>query len=458
MAGRGAFGSRIGFVMAAVGSAVGLGNLWRFPYLASTNGGASFLVLYVVLLFLIGIPALMAELSLGRRSQRNAVGAFDDEGRHRPWAGAGFLALGAAVLLLSYYSVIAGWALRYWIESLTAPYFGDAAGHFADIAFGPGALLFHALFMIITVWIVIRGVNKGIERANLIMMPILFVAVIALVVYGNMQDGAAAGRAFYLEPNFGEITGGTVSNAAGQTFFSIGLGIGTMLTYSSYLSRQENLQQSGLTIALADTGVAVLAGFMVFPLIFSLGLSDLVGEAGASTVGGLFVALPTAFGAIGGTLGGLLAGSFFLLLTFAALSSAISLLEVPSSYIIDRTAWGRPRSVILMGLGVYILGVPAAFSADWLTYTDAFISRIVLILGGLLLVLYVGWVRKDVLDELHVGVGRGSVDAGRFLKPIIRYPLPLALFLLTILGILGFLHDVGWLALEEGSVWQQIIA
>lgn len=443
--------------MAAVGSAVGLGNLWRFPYLASTNGGASFLLLYLVLLFVIGIPALMAELSLGRRSQRNAVDAFEDEGRHKPWGMAGYIALGAAILLLSYYSVIAGWAIRYFFESAFAPYFDDAAGYFTSIAFGPSALLFHVLFMAITIVIVMGGVAKGIEKANLIMMPILFLSVIGLVIYANLQAGSAAGRAFYLEPDFGQVTGGTISNAAGQTFFSIGLGIGTMLTYSSYLRRDDNLQTTGATIAFADTAVAFLAGLLVFPLIFSLGLSDLVGQAGASSVGGLFIAIPSAFGQIGGVLGGLLAGSFFLLLTFAALSSAISLLEVPSSYLIDRFQVGRRRAVLLLGLAIYALGVPAAISADWLTYADTFISRVALITGGLLLVIYVGWIRRDTLDELHVGVGRGQFDAGRFLKPVIRYPLPVILFLLAVLGILGFFSDIGVLAFAEGSFWDQMV-
>ncbi len=450
MAARGAFNSRIGFVMAAVGSAVGLGNLWRFPYLASTNGGASFLILYLGMLFIIGIPALMAELSLGRQTRRNAVDAYGEDGKRKAWAGAGILAALTAMLLLSYYSVIAGWSVRYMLDAFFAPYFDDAGGYFADISEGPQAVLFHFLFMAATLAIVTRGVSKGIEKANLIMMPILFATVIGLVIYANVQDGSGAGRSFYLEPDFGAITGGTVSAAAGQAFFSIGLGIGTMLTYSSYLSRDGDLQGTGLTIGLADTAVAVLAGFMVFPLIFSLGLDHLIGDAGSSSVGGLFIALPTAFADVGGTLGGILAGGFFLMLTFAALSSAISLLEVPVSVLADRKPdWGRGRAVLLVGIIVYLVGLFSAIDLDFLGYADILVSRVLLITGGLLLSIYVGWVRPEILDELLVGGGHERGAA--ILRPTIRYVLPVLLGALTALGILGFLVDVGWMTPAEGS-------
>ncbi len=458
MAGRGAFNSRIGFMMAAVGSAVGLGNLWRFPYLASTNGGASFLILYLILLFVIGIPALLAELSLGRRTARNAIDAFGEDGKRRRWEGAGYLAALGSILLLSYYSVIAGWSVRYMFDSLLAltspPAFfggaGAAASYFTGIAEGPEAVLSHLVFMGVTLAIVIRGVSRGIEKANLIMMPILFISVIGLVVYANLQTGAAAGRDFYLEPDFSEVRGGTISNAAGQTFFSIGLGLGTMLTYSSYLSRDNDLQRTGLMIGLADTGVAVLAGLMVFPLIFSQGLVELVNPDNAGSVGGLFIVIPTAFSAIGDSLGTFLAGSFFVLLTFAAVSSAISLLEVPVSFVIDRKPdWGRPRAVFIVGLPIYIFGLLSAIDLDFLTQVDYLVSRVILIAGGLLLAIYVGWVRPDILDELDVGLS-GRSYAGYF-RPVIRYVLPALLGVLTVLGVLGYLVDTGLLEATQGS-------
>ncbi|MGB0651794.1 MAG: sodium-dependent transporter [Thermoplasmatota archaeon] len=455
MAGRAAFNSRIGFVMAAVGSAVGLGNLWRFPYLTSTNGGATFLILYLVLLFLVGIPALMAELSLGRRSGRNAADAFGEDGQRKGWSLAGYLAIGGAVLLLSYYSVIAGWSVRYMFDGLRAitevpAYFGDAPGYFADISQGTDAVIGHLVFFTMVIAIVWRGVSRGIEQANLIMMPLLFATVIGLVIYGNLQDGAAAGREFYLEPDFGEIRASTVSNAAGQAFFSIGLGIGTMLTYSSYLGRENDLQRTGFTIAIADTGVAVLAGLMVFPLIFSLGLSELVDQAGGSNVGGLFIAIPTAFASIGDSLGSFLAASFFIMLTFAALSSAISLLEVPVSMVLDRKPhWGRPRAVLLLGLPIYTFGLLSALDLDFLTQADNLLSRVILILGGFLLSIYVGWIRPDLMDEMDVGLSGKSYL--HILRPTIRYVLPVLLGALTVLGVLGYMVDIGMLDPADGS-------
>ncbi len=463
MAGRAAFNSRIGFMMAAVGSAVGLGNLWWFPYLASTNGGASFLILYLVLLFVIGIPALLAELSLGRRTARNAIDAFGEDGKRRRWEGAGYLAAFGAILLLSYYSVIAGWSLRYMFDSLLAvteppPFFGgadQAAGYFAGIAEGPEAVFSHLAFMAITLAIVVRGVAKGIEKANLIMMPILFVTVIGLVIYANVQTGAGAGREFYLEPDFSEVRGGTISNAAGQTFFSIGLGLGTMLTYSSYLGRDNDLQRTGLTIGLADTGVAVLAGLMVFPLIFSQGLVELVNPDNAGSVGGLFIVIPTAFSAIGESLGSFMAASFFVLLAFAAVSSAISLLEVPVSFVIDRKPdWGRTRAVLLVGTPIYIFGLLSAIDLDFLTQVDFLVSRVILIAGGLLLSIYVGWIRPEILDEMEVGLSGRSFSG--YFRPVIQYALPVLLGILTVLGVLGYMVDIGVLDPAAGSLLDEL--
>jgi NSS family neurotransmitter:Na+ symporter len=448
MAGRGAFGSRIGFTLAAIGSAVGIGNLWRFPYLVSTEGGAAFILVYLALLFLIGLPALMAELSLGRRTRLNAFDAFRDGGRTKGWSFVGVIALATAVLLLAYYSVIAGWGLRYLLASFTGEWSSDPGAFFDDINEGVGAMWMHLAFMAITVGILLRGVSAGIERANLIMMPLLFLTILGLALYGNLQAGADAGRDFYLRPDLDALTGngwrataGTVSAAAGQTFFSIGLGLGTMLTYSSYMRRDNNLQATGLTIGFADTGVALLAGLMVFPLLFSLGLSDLVNPDNAASAGGLFIVLPTAFAHIGGVLGSALAIAFFVMLAFAAITSAISILEVPISALVDRfPQWGRQRAVLLMGIAVYIVGLPTAMSLTWLGHYDTLVSNVLLLLGGLLLVVYVGWVRRDILDELTVGAA-GGLDLSRYWVPVIRFVLPALLTALLLLGIDQFVHD-----------------
>lgn len=438
---RGAFNTRIGFVLAAVGSAVGIGNLWRFPYLVSTEGGAAFMLIYLALLFVIGLPALMAELSLGRSQKLNAFDAYRDDGRTKPWGIVGIIALATAIILLSYYSVIAGWGLQYFFDTFTGAWRDDAGAYFGLINEGTGALWAHLIFMAITIGILLPGVSKGIEAANLVMMPLLFATIIGLALYGNLQEGAAAGRAFYLEPDFSAVTTQTVSQAAGQTFFSIGLGIGTMLTYSSYMSKKTNLQSTGLTIGFADTAVALIAGFMVFPLLFSLGLSELVNPDNAGSAGGLFIVLPTAFAEIGGALGTTLAISFFLMLSFAAISSAISLLEVPVSALVDRFPhWGRQRAVLLMGLAVYILGVPSALSGEFLGYFDLLVSNVLLLLGGLLLVIYVGWIRPEILTEMlpSDGDSRGTFDMSRYFIPVIRYPLPVILSVLFVLGLITF--------------------
>ena len=436
MAGRGAFNTRIGFIMAAVGSAVGLGNLYRFPQQVSQNGGAAFVLVYLVLLFLIGLPALMAEFSLGRNRRRDAVGAFRPDAKGRSYRWIGYLFMFSAVLLLSYYSVIAGHAMRYLVESGTAPYFDDPAGYYGLVQNSFQAVIYHALFMIVTMLILIRGVSEGIEKANLIMMPILFASVIAIAIYGLTRTGATDGIRFYVEPDFGELTAGgfggmatLLGDAAGQTFFSIGLGLGTMLTYSSYMNRQTDLQSTGMTIGLADTGVAVIAGFMVFPLLFGLGLGALADDGN-----GLFVALPAAFAAIGGTLGGVFAFGFFLLLVFAALSSALSILEVPVAHLIDRDPkWTRPRAVLLMGLLVYLAGLPSALRGTWLAFANDAIGPL-LLLGGLLLAVYVGWIDRTILGEMRISAKR---DWSRFWTVMIRYPLPVVLSALFVFSVVG---------------------
>lgn len=453
MAGRGAFDTRIGFLMAAVGSAVGLGNLWRFPYLVSQNGGAVFLGIYVVFLFLIGIPALMAELSVGRARQRNAVQAFEKDKRGWSYSWIGILFLFTAMLLLSYYSVIAGWALNYLFNGIAqsvqqeAPgFWGRSEAYFGDLSTSPTAIVFHFAFMAITIGILIRGVSRGIERANLIMMPILFLFVVGLAIYGNFQPGAGAGRSFYFEPDLApykefSVLRTVLSDAAGQTFFSIGLGLGTMLTYASYVGRDNDLQATGVTIAVSDTLVAIVAGLMVFPLMFSLGLEGLI--ATDSSVGGLFIILPTAFHAIGGWLGLFLAIGFFLMLGFAALSSALSLLEVPVSYMVDRWPdWGRARAVLLLGMGVYIMGLPSAIWLEWLDFADRLVGNVLLLLGGLLLVLYLGWLRPDLMEELRVGAAKRRIDPFPAIKAVIRYPLPVFLAILLVFGIINFFSGV----------------
>lgn len=445
------FSTRIGFVLAAVGAAVGLGNLWRFPYATSQNGGAAFLIVYLALLAVVGIPALMAELSIGRAGQRNFVDALADDGRHPRWAGAGYFGMGGVFILLSYYSAITGWSLRYAIEAWRHVADGAAPSgfdHFVDVIQGPDAIMAHLGVMVLLVATMAGGAAKGIERLNLIAMPALFAAVVALAIYANTSDGSAAGRAFYLKPDLAAIDLGTISGAASQAFFTLSLGVGGMATYASYVGKDVDLQKAGTSIVAADTLVAVLAGLMVFPLMFAFGFGEAVLGVGSNPAAGMYVALPAAFGAMAG--GGLVQAVFFTLLFLAAFSSGMSMIAVPSRWILDRwPGLGQLRALLLVALPAYILGIVSAISFSTFLIIDSIISRIVVLVGGLLLAVYAGWVRPELSDELRVA-SHWRMD--RVLRPLWRWGLTPIMAILVVFGFLGFLTDIGAIDPAPGSL------
>ncbi len=428
VADRGAWATRIGFIMAAVGSAVGLGNLWRFSYLTSENGGAAFLLIYAVLLVVLGIPALLAELALGRRSKLNAYDTFDTLGGGW-WRIFGALAIFSSILLLSYYSVIAGWTISYIIDAFQGTFFADPGAYFTRIAEGPRALVLHAIFMVAVVAIVAGGVSKGIERASLILMPTLLAFIVGLSIWGLTLDGATAGLAFYLNPDFSIITWQTVVAAVGQVLFSIGLGLGTMLTYASYLDRDSDLAGDGMTIGFSDFGVAFISGFMVFPIIFAFGLQSAVS---GSSVGTLFIAVPAAFANLGGVLGTGLALVFFLVLLFAALTSGISILEVSVSFLVDRFEVPRRKAAILLGEVVFGLGIASALSTEFLGLADTILGTVLLVLGALGVVVFVGYRLPDAAREMDRG---SSLPVSRWAMPIIRYVVPVFLLVILLMGL-----------------------
>ena len=393
------WGTRLGFIMAAVGSAVGLGNMWRFPYLTAESGGAGFVVLYILFTFLVGIPVLMAEMSLGRRNRLSPVGALRRSGG-RGWSGLGYLFVAAGFLILSYYSVIAGWVTRYALDGIVSGFPQDPGAYFGTVTTGVQPIIYHLVFMTLTIVIVMGGIEKGIERASLLMMPALFILVAGLAAWAFTLEGSGAGYAFYLSPSFEELFHlETLANAAGQAFFSLSLGMGAMLTFSSYLSKKESLPREGGIIAFADFGVAFLAGLMVFPIIFALGLEGSMGE---STVGALFIGLPGAFIAMGG-LGRVVGSLFFLALFVGAITSAISLLEVVTSSIIDEWKVSRKSAAVGVGSVIAILGLLPAMNIDALGAMDAVASEVFLPLGGLGMAIFVGWRMKDPMDELLEG-------------------------------------------------------
>lgn len=423
--GREIWSTRAGFILAAVGSAVGLGNMWRFSYSTAEHGGAAFVALYILLTFLIGIPIMIAEFGLGRSARLSPIGALRKVGGRR-WSGLGYVFVAAGFIILSYYSVIAGWATRYALSSLASPFPADAGAYFEAIATGPGAMAYHLVFMAITIFIVAGGVKKGIERASLTMMPILVVIMIGLAFYAATLTGAGEGYRFYLAPDLGELFSlDTLASAAGQAFFSLSLGMGAMLTFASYLSKDSNLPQEATTIAFADFGIAFVAGLVVFPVVFALGLQAAVTE---STVGALFIALPGAFEAMGPAGRGI--GIFFFVALFiGAVTSAVSLLEVVTSSVIDELNIGRKKAAIGTGILIAIIGLAPASNLDILGALDAVASDVLLPLGGFLLAILVGWRMPDAIEI----VGRGASPATLRLLNGWRWTLRLAVPPLLIL-------------------------
>ncbi len=391
--------SRAGFVLAAVGSAVGLGNMWRFSYMAAENGGAAFVVLYLALTLLVGLPVMLAELTVGRGAGRSPAQALAHFGGPR-WRVLGWLFVASGFLILSYYSVIAGWTLRYALSGLATGFAADAGARFDEISTGASAVGWHLGFMVLTVAVVARGVGGGIERLALVLMPALFLVVVGLAVYASTLDGGHAGYAYYLTADFSEIWSLEVmSEAAGQAFFSLSLGMGAILTFASYLGRDNHLPNESLVIAGADFAVAFVAGLVVFPLIFAFGLQAAVGE---STVGALFITLPTAFADMG-TAGRVVGVLFMGALSVGALTSAISLLEVVTATAMDNFGWPRHRAAVVVGVAIAALGIPAALDLDVLGVMDQIAGNVVLVLGGLVLALFVGWVMQDPVGEVRVG-------------------------------------------------------
>ena len=415
------FSSRAGFVLAAVGSAVGLGNMWRFSYLTAENGGAAFVVLYLAITLLVGLPVLLAELVIGRGSQKSPIRALAHFGGSA-WRPLGLVFVAAGFLILSYYGVIAGWTVRYAGVALLSGFGGGSAERFGEFATGWDAFAYQIVFMLCTIWIVAGGVKGGIERAAVIMMPALFVIVCGLALYAATLDGAAGGYRYYFETDFSRLADpAVIKDAAGQAFFSLSLGMGAMLTYASYLGPENHLPNESLVVAGADVGIAFIAGLVVFPMIFALGLSDAVG---ASTVGALFITLPQAFAEMGGA-GRVVGFLFFAALIVGALTSAISLLEVVVATVVDGFGWSRRRAAWVMGGTIALLGAPSAWSTDVLGLVDSIANNLFLLGGGFALAIFVGWVMKDPVAEVRVGTeGVRWFFAWRLL---LRFVVPLAL-------------------------------
>ena len=428
--------SRTGFLLAAIGSAVGLGNMWRFSYLTAEHGGAAFVVLYLAITALVGLPLLLAELQLGRGSQRSPIRALVHFGGEA-WKPLGIVFVAAGFLILSYYSVIAGWTVRYAVTALATGFHGNIADDFGAIAQGGDAFAFHVLFMAGTIAVVAGGVKGGIERTATVLMPVLFLLVCGLAVYASTLEGGSAGYRYYLETDFREILNWDVlTQACGQAFFSLSLGMGAMLTFGSYLDRDTHLPNQSLLIAGADVAIAFIAGLVVFPMIFALGLSDRVSE---KTVGALFITLPQVFADMGGV-GRVVGFFFFASLVVGALTSAISLLEVVVSATIDGLGWPRKRAAWVTGGLITLLGIPAAWSLDFLGVMDQVANNIFLLGGGLALSIFVGWVMEDPVAE--VSAGAEGVRWFFLWRALLRFMVPAVLIFVLCDGVPKTLKSV----------------
>ncbi|MBL7856439.1 MAG: sodium-dependent transporter [Cyclobacteriaceae bacterium] len=451
MSNRGNFSGRLGFILAAAGSAVGLGNIWRFPYLAGQNGGAAFLFIYMVFIFLLCFPVMVGEIAIGRKVGSDAYGSYRTLGGKR-WGFLGIFGILAGIFILSFYNVVAGWAFGYFLEIS----FGDLLNHQDFGAFFGSYvndvsdnLWFSLGFMVITAVIVSQGVQKGIEAANKIMMPSLYVILICLIVYSLTLPNAMAGVKFYLIPDLSEIKAQTIFDALRQAFFSLSLGMGALITYGSYVKKDQKIVSSAAIISAADTMVAFLSGLMIFPLVFSAGQSPTEGPPL------VFMILPQIFHDMGPILGRIVGGSFFLLLCFAALTSTVSLLEVPAAFLVDQKKFPRKPVVWALALLVFILGLPSMVSQgmagfeflnklpfyqgrDFLTFVSD-MCDISLTVGGCLMCIFITyrWKIENMNTELKIGddTYMGSLTQ-RYISFAIQYIGPILLSILSVLVII----------------------
>lgn len=397
--------TRTGFILAAVGSAVGLGNIWRFPFQVGQEGGAAFLTVYLALVVVIGLPAILVEFVIGRSSERNPYNAFTQLG-YPAWRFIGALAVITAFITLSYYSVVAGWVIRFTGASLTGSYFADPEGYYLSIAMGLDAAALHLVFMLATAIIVAFGIQRGIELSVKLLVPSLVVILLGLIAYALTLPGAGDGLAYYLSPEPGVIVENwtTILPAAlGQALFTLSVGSGIMITYGSYLGEDRNLGADGGWIVGLDTIIAFMAGLIIFPVLFTIGTTP--GEGGA---GELFIGVG---GAIAGIPGSQIVGFlFFGVVLIGALSSSISIMEVVVSFLIDN--FGLDRKVATFGIAttMFIIGLPAAFDIETLELYDVIVAELLLPLGMFLMVIFVGWVFKGATAELAKGLKSTATD------------------------------------------------
>lgn len=443
----GMWSTRLAFILAATGSAVGLGNIWRFPYTAGEYGGGAFVLVYLFCVAVIGIPIMMAEIMLGRRGRRSPINTMralaQQEGKHPAWQLLGWIGIVTGFLILSFYSVIAGWTMAYAVRSAGGVFLNiDAAG--ADAVFGAlvgdaeRLLAWHSIFMALCLLVVARGVASGLEKAVRFLMPALLALLVLMVIYSFSAGNFGQAASYMFAPDFSKLSGEAVLSAMGQAFFSLSLGMGAIMIYGSYLHSDASISSNSVIIAGMDSLVAILAGLAIFPIVFANGMQP---EQGPGLV---FKVLPIAFGQMPG--GVLFSTLFFVLLVFAAWTSAISLLEPMVAWLVENLCLSRVRAAVLAGVSVWLLGIACLLSLnEWSGVTifgkgfldlfDFLTANILLPVGGLLIAVFAGWVlsRGASVDEL----GMGEDMAYRLWLVLIRYVAPLAVAL-VFLNAIGF--------------------
>ena len=441
------FGSRFGALVAMAGSAVGLGNLWRFPYLVGENGGAAFIIVYIVLVFLICLPIFISEFIVGRRSQKNAFAAFRDLSGGSAWRWVGLFTIIVPMIVLSYYCVIGGWSIEYLLKSLTFSFGGESQGALSTMFTGFvtstwGPLAAHTGFLLATTMIVVVGIKDGIEKFSKIMMPLLFVMVLSIAVYSLTLPGAKEGVKYLFYPDFSKLTGKSVAAALGQAFFSLSLGFGTIMTYASYVSKKENIMFQSAATAASDLMFAIIAGIAIMPAVFAFGVNP---QAGPGLV---FETLPYVFGMM--PAGDLIAILFFVALLVAALTSSISMLEVGVAYLTEEKKYSRKSACVLLFSLCWVIGALCSLSFGPLSnvrifgntifdFFDSFSSNVLMTLGSLFTVLFVGWRLKktDIYEEFTNGGSlRTNVKIFGVIWFLIRYICPVAVAVIFLLGIL----------------------
>ncbi len=430
--------SKLGFILAAAGSAIGLGAIWKLPYMTGENGGGVFFLLFIIFTLLIGAPILIAEFTIGRNAQKDAISAYKDIAPGKPWALIGYGGVVASIILLSFFSVVGGWIISYLARSFTGSLSNltqeEYGNFFNTIISNPyETVVAQLLFMVFTIWVVQGGVSKGIEKANKYMMPSLFILFIILLIRSLTLDGAMEGVKFFLKPDFSALTGETILLALGQSFFALSVGVSVMVTYASYLSKKEDITKSAFSVVGLNIFISLLAGLVIFPAVFALGFSP------SSGPGLVFVVLPAVFNEM--ALGGVFMFIFFILLLFATLTTAFSILEIVVAAMIKGDSAKRKKASWIAGITVFLIGIPSALSFGVLSdvkifnlsifdFADYLTSNIALPVGALFISLFIGYQMKriEVQKEFETGAdpGRSLFKLWYFL---IRYIVPIMIIL-----------------------------